>query len=70
MSSVGLVTKCRNLKDMEMLFSPPVIKLDDRFSVHISLIYEHLFYKYFVLWSVRALLLMDVIILVDLVIKI
>ncbi len=41
--------KCKNV---EMRFSLTLIKIDDRiFSLHIPLIHEHLFYRYFVCWS-------------------
>ncbi len=55
-----------------MIFLAPIYDKALIFCVHIPLVYEHLFYKYFVRRSVvqatkgkRASLLMDVVILVD-----
>ena len=54
-----------------VIFSAPIQDRALIFCVHIPLVYEHLFYKYFVRWSVgqatkgiRASLLMDVVIIV------
>ncbi len=43
--------KCNN---METQYSQPLIKTNNYvvFSLHIPLIYKHLFYKYFVCWYV------------------
>ena len=56
---------------MSVRFRAPIYDRALIFCVHIPLIYEHLFYRYFVRWSVgqatkgnRASLLMDVVILV------
>ncbi len=68
--SVGLSKKGINVKIQKRLFLGCYLRLI-LFCVHIPLVYEHLFYKYFVLRSVgqatkgkRASLLIDVVILV------
>ncbi len=40
--------KWQKCKNMETWFSVSLFEVDDFFSVHIPLIYEHLFYRYFV----------------------